>query len=217
MKRIRKVLLVDGQPPLRDGLALLINKEPDLEICGEADDVHAIFEVIRLRKPEVAVLDISEYGRGRIELIEQIATRSPNLPVVALSTYHSAAFAHLVLEAGAKGYVAKRDPTAVFFEAIRHVLNGGTYVSERARADIVEHFLGILSRRINAGKGHLSKRESSVLERIGLGKSSAQIADELCVGVKTVETYRRRIKMKLSLNTSSELLQHAIEWTKSIK
>jgi DNA-binding NarL/FixJ family response regulator len=207
-----RILLVDDHPMVRQGLARLINDEPDLCVCGEADGVAAAIEILDRARPDLAVIDISMGGTDGIELIKDLKVRRPNLPALVLSMHDESLYAERVLRAGAKGYVTKHEAPEKVMIAIRRVLAGEVYVSERIAARLINAVAGS---KQNAGESpldRLSDRELQVFRLIGGGMTVREIADKLCLSVKTIETHREHIKDKLNLKSSSELLRYAVQY-----
>jgi DNA-binding NarL/FixJ family response regulator len=209
------VLLVDDHPLLRHGIAELLNSEGDLEVCGEAGNMQDAFALAGKLKPDLIIIDVSLNGNNGIELMKNLSSRYPAIPQLAYSMHDETIYAERVLRAGAKGYVMKQAAPDLLLSAIRQVLNGKTYLSE----DISEHLLGKLvgagtsTASIGSPIETLSDRELEVLQLMGQGMGTAQIADKLCLSVKTIETYREHLKEKLNVSSGQGLLRYAIEWS----
>jgi len=211
-----KVFLVDDHPIVRQGLALFIDREPDLMVCGEADGATSALQAIRDAVPDFVVLDISLDGPDGLELLKTLRVRHPNLPVLVLSMHDEAVYAERALRAGANGYIMKQEATDRVLTAIRHILGGDIYLSDRLTKRMLQQFVnGSVSPRDPLAK--LSDRELEVYRLIGAGHSTRQIADELHVSTKTVESYQAHIKEKLALRNARELVQHAVEWSVNAK
>ena len=211
-----KVFLVDDHPIVRQGLALFIDREPDLMVCGEADGATSALQAIREVAPDFVVLDISLDGPDGLELLKTLRVRYPNLPVLVLSMHDEAVYAERALRAGANGYIMKQEATDRVLTAIRHILGGDVYLSDRLTKRMLQQFVnGSVSPRDPLAK--LSDRELEVYRLIGAGHSTRQIADELHVSTKTVESYQAHIKEKLALRNARELVQHAVEWSVNAK
>lgn len=211
VKRIQ-VLLVDDHPVVRQGLARLINDENDLCVCGEADGAARALELIELLKPDLAVIDISMGGTDGIELIKDLKTRVPGLPTLVLSMHDESLYAERVLRAGAKGYVTKQEAPEKVMTAIRRVLAGELYVSEKVAARLVKAATGSHQAGGESPLDRLSDRELQVFRLIAGGMTVREIADKLFLSVKTIETHREHIKEKLNLRSSSELLRYAVQY-----
>ncbi len=205
-----RVFLIDDHPILRQGLALFIDREPDLMVCGEADGATSALQAIRDAIPDFIVLDISLDGPDGLDLLKVLRAEYPNLPVLILSMHDESAYAERALRAGANGYIMKQEATEKVLTAIRQILRGDVYLSDRLTKRMLQQFIhGAVPPRDPLAK--LSDRELEVYRLIGAGHGTRQIADELHVSTKTVESYQAHIKEKLSLRNARELVQHAIE------
>jgi DNA-binding NarL/FixJ family response regulator len=210
-----KILIVDDHPLVREGLADLVNKEKDLVVCGQAEDAHQAMEAIRELKPDMAIVDISLKETSGLELIKDIKIRHPSLPVLTLSMHEESVYAERALRAGAKGYIMKREATKKVVTAIRKVLRGQLYLSEKMTTRLVRKFVDGKPEAGTSPIDRLTDRELEVFSLLGWGKGTRQISEKLHLSVKTIETYRSRIKEKLNLTSASELLQHAFQWVNS--
>lgn len=208
-----KVLLVDDHPIVRQGLALLIDREADLAVCGEAEGAHSAFQAIAIMRPDLVVLDISLSGPDGLDVLKEIRTKTTNLPVLILSMHDESIYAERAMRAGANGYIMKQEATEKVLVAIRRILQGDVYLSDRLTNTMLQQ----LARGASPSKGspllNLTDRELEVFRLIGAGHGTRQIADELHLSVKTIESYQAHIKEKLALRNARELVQHAIEWT----
>jgi DNA-binding NarL/FixJ family response regulator len=211
-----KVFLVDDHPIVRQGLALFIEREPDLMVCGEAEDATSALQAIRDATPDFVILDISLNGPDGLELLKTLRVRYPNLPALVLSMHDESVYAERALRAGANGYIMKQEAADKVITAIRHILGGDVYLSDRLTKQMLQQFVnGSISPRDPLAK--LSDRELEVFRLIGAGHGTRQIADELHVSTKTVESYQAHIKEKLALRNARELVQHAVEWSLNAK
>ncbi|MGA1790224.1 MAG: response regulator [bacterium] len=210
-----KVLVVDDHPIVRFGLINFINDDKDFCVCGEADNAHNALQAIQESVPDVAIIDIRLKGQSGIELIKNIKVRYPDLPVIALSMYDESIYAERLLCAGAKGYIMKHEGCEKVIEGLHQVLDGGIYVSDKIRSKIMNKYIEKKNRMYESPLDVLSDRELEVFRLIGLGYGTRQIAKELFLGIKTIETYRAHIKSKLQLKNSSELVRYAIRWGQS--
>lgn len=208
----RRVLLVDDHPIVRQGLNRLIVNEPDLAVCGEAASVREARQAVRELAPDVVVVDISLRDGDGIELVTDLRAHHPSLPVLVLSMHDETIYAERLLNAGASGYIMKQAAGEEFIAALRRVLEGGTWVSEVVGARMLRRFAGEEGAQPGGAVGQLSNRELQVLAMIGRGLSSRAIADALNLSIKTVESHRQRIKRRLGLNTSAQLVQYAAAW-----
>ncbi len=211
--RVRRVLLVDDHPIVRQGLARLIGEEPDMAVCAEADDQASTHDAIVASNPDVAILDISLKDANGITLIKRIKTWRQGLPILVLSMHDESLYAERALRAGASGYVMKQEPPAWVIRSIRRVLDGDIVVSERMSNLLLQRLVEGPQSAQRGGHELLSDRELEVLQSIGAGQSTRQIAKNMHVSVKTVESHRTRIKQKLKLRTATQLVQYAIRWT----
>lgn len=206
-------MIVDDHPIVQEGLADLINKEKDLVVCGWAEDILQTLKAIRDLKPDVVTVDISLGDANGLELIRDIKTQFPDLPVLALSMHQESFYAERAIRAGAKGYITKQEATKNVILAIRRVLGGALYLSEEMKDKLLCSVVG--SNGADASISpieRLTDRELEVFGLLGEGKGTREIAEQLCLSVKTVETYRARLKEKLNLSSGSKLLQQAFEW-----
>jgi len=207
-----KVLLVDDHAVLRQGLVRLINQEPELEICGEAEEGPKAFELVSKLKPDVVVIDISLKGSNGIELVKNLKASYPDLPTLVLSMHDESLYAERALRAGSLGYIMKEEAFDQVLVAIRSVLRGEIFLSEKMKAKMLQYLAGGKSKTVSSPIEHLTDRELEVFRLIGEGRSTRQIAAELRLSVRTVEAYREYIKNKLNLKNATELVQHAFHW-----
>lgn len=209
----QRVLLVDDHPVVCEGLAQRINEETDLVVCGQARDAHAALEAIEKFQPHIAVVDLALGEGSGIELIKDLKIRYPQLPTIVLSMHDEALYAERSLHAGAKGYVMKQQETDVLLQAIRQVLRGQVYLSEKVRDSIVNRIGGTVpENKVTSLAQKLSNRELEVFQLIGDGYATHEIARRLHLSNKTVASHREHIKEKLNLRTSEELARFAIHW-----
>jgi DNA-binding NarL/FixJ family response regulator len=213
-KRAR-VLLVDDHPLVRERLADIINGEPDLVVTGQAETRQEGLDAILTNPPDLAIIDLTLKDSDGLELIKDIRIRWPAMRILVVSMHDESLYAERVIRAGALGYITKQEATRNILVAIRRVLSGSVYLNER----IASRLLTRLSQNadpITATPAELlADREFQVFELTGLGWNTHDIAKRLKVSVKTVETYRARIKEKLKLRDASELLQSAISWSRN--
>jgi len=207
-----KILIVDDHPIVRQGLAALINHESDLVVCGQAEDSHEAIKAVRELNPNMAIIDITLKETSGLELIKDIRAQYPNLPVLALSMHDENLYAERSLRAGAMGYIMKQEATENVIEAVRKILGGEIYVSERMAAKMVRKLVTGQTETSCSQVDSLSDRELEVFSLIGRGHGTRQISERLHLSVKTIETYRAHIKDKLNLADAAELLQYAIQW-----
>src|ERR1700690_3090816 len=209
----QRVLLVDDHPLVCEGLAQRINGEPDLEVCGQARDAHAALAAIEKLQPHIAVVDLALGEGSGIELIKDVKVRYPRLPTLVLSMHDEALYAERSLHAGAKGYVMKQQETSILLQAIRQVLRGQVYLSEKVRDSIVNRIGGnVPEGKMTSLAQRLSNRELEIFQLIGDGYATHEIARRLHLSTKTVASHREHIKLKLNLKTGEELARFAIHW-----
>lgn len=206
-----RVFLVDDHPLVRQALRDAMRHERDLEVCGEADDRDEALKAIAAAEPDLAIVDLRLRSSDGLELVRDLRDHHPKVLSLVLSMQDESLSAERAVRAGARGYVSKQEAPAKIMEAVRKVLGGEIYWSEKAAAQIASK-IASPSTNGNAAVDQLSERELQVFELVGLGRSTHQIAEALHIDVSTVETYRSRIKEKLGLKDGSELLQTAIRW-----
>jgi len=213
-KNKRRVFLVDDHPLLRDGLTRLINQEHDLAVCGEAHTAHEALKIIPGLKPDVIIVDITLPGSSNgMDLIKNMRLRSFKSSILVLSMHDEALYAERVLRAGAKGYIMKQEASKEVLKALHRVLSGEIYLSKTMGAKMLHRIADNRpDTHMEAPTGGLSDRELQVFELIGQGRGTRDIAIELSISVKTVESYRAHIKTKMDLKDAHELTQHAVHW-----
>ena len=206
-----RVLIVDDHPLMREGLTEVLERDPRLKICGEADDRQGALTAIRETNPDLVVVDLALKNSHGLELLKDIAAQLPQVRSLVVSMHEETINAERAVRAGASGYITKQEATTKILQAVFKVLAGEIYLSERAAAQIAAKIAG---KRRDHGSvvDALTDRELQVFQLLGKGKTVRQIAAELHLDASTVETYRARIKEKLNLKNSVELLQTAIEW-----
>jgi DNA-binding NarL/FixJ family response regulator len=212
VKSKRTVFVIDDHPIVREGLTQLINREPDLTVCGTAEDIYEALKAMQTLKPDIALADISLKGADGIELIKNLKIRMPALPVLVLSIHDESIYAPRALRAGARGFIMKQEATENVLLALRRVLSGEIYLSKRMANKMLQQFVGASGTAQKFSIDRLSDRELEVFRLIGQGHGTRRIAEELRLSVKTVESYREHIKEKMTLSDASELVQHAIQW-----
>jgi DNA-binding NarL/FixJ family response regulator len=208
----RRVLLVDDHPIVREGLTEMVNHEEDLTVCGTAEEMNQALDQIEKLKPDLVVLDISLKGSNGIEVLKNIKVRYPKMLVLVLSMHDETLYALRALRAGASGYIMKQEPAERVLASIRQVLNGEISLSENMEKKMMKQLVGGRAARTGSPLEDLSDRELEVFRLIGKGYSTRQIAEELHLSIKTIESHRAHIKEKLNLKNAMELVQHAIQW-----
>jgi DNA-binding NarL/FixJ family response regulator len=214
-KNKSKIVLVDDHPLVREWLTNLIHQQPDLVVCGEAETAPVAMQTIAETKPDVAIVDISLKDSSGIELIKNIKALHPGIAVIVLSMHDEKLYAERALRAGARGYIMKRETTKKVVTAIRRVLEGNLYLSERLSTLFAEKFVDVGAPEVVSPIEQLSDRELEVFQMLGEGFETRQIAESMNVSMKTIQAYCARIKEKLKLANATELLREAIRWNES--
>ena len=210
----KKVFVVDDHPVFRDGLIRIAGQVPGVVVCGEADNARQAFDAITTLNPDLVLMDIGLPGKSGLELLQDVHAVMPDLAVLVISMHDETLYAERVLRAGGRGYVMKQEGPDKIMEAIVKVLSGQVYASERTAASILD----ALSRPRSAASagtsavGKLTDRELEVLRLTGQGKDNHQIALELSISLKTVDTHRSHIREKLGLKNGTELVHYAVRW-----
>lgn len=207
-----RILIVDDHPIVREHLKTLIEQQKDLHVCASVPDATQAMKAIASLSPDLAIVDLSLKVTHGLDLVKDIAANHPQLPVLVLSMHDESIFADRVLAAGARGYITKQEATSRIMTAIRKVLDGEIYVSDRMTARILHRAVEGNEQKPVSSLSQLTDRELQVFQLIGHGLTTRQIAKQLHVDVKTVETYRSRIKEKLQLSSATVLLQYAVQW-----
>jgi DNA-binding NarL/FixJ family response regulator len=209
-QRKHGIFLVDDHPLVREGLTNLINQQEDLTVCGEAEDSAGALSRIGTARPDVALIDISLKNESGLELVKNLEAKFPLVALIVLSMHDEALYAERALRAGARGYVMKRETTKSVLTAIRRVLRGDVYVSER----VVNTMARRMGKKAAAGSAveQLSDRELEVFRLLGQGRTTSQIAEDLGLSLKTVQAYCARAKEKFGVTSLGELLRAAIRW-----
>ena len=210
-KSTHKVLIVDDHPILREGLAKLINEQKDLSVCGQFEEASLAFKAINSTQPDLVLVDISLKGSSGVELVKNIKTYYPKLLVLVLSMHEESLYAERVLRAGASGYIMKQEATEKVLEAIRKVLTGKIYLSEKMSTRLLHQLIGGRATPTGSSMERLSDRELEVFGLIGQGRGTREIAEQLHLSVKTIESHRAHIKEKLNLKNATELVHRAIQ------
>ncbi len=214
----RSVLIVDDHPVTRQGLAQLLDSEPDLTAAGQADNAAQALAALHRQPFDLVILDISLRGVSGIDLLKDLRIHWPKLPALVFSMHDETLYAERALRAGARGYVMKHEPPAQIVAAIHRVLAGHLHVSDTINGRMLRRLLGsggtdTDTPTVGNAVDLLSNRELEVFQLIGRGRGTREIATEMHVSVKTIETYRAHIKEKLRLKTAPELIRFAVNWT----
>jgi DNA-binding NarL/FixJ family response regulator len=210
--RKRRIFVVDDHPLVREGLTNLINGQPDLVICGQAEDSATVIAGFAKARPDVALIDISLKNESGLELVKNLHNQFPSVALVVLSMHDEALYAERALRAGARGYVMKRETSKSILTCIRRVLEGGVYVGERVVNSMARR-LSVSPKRAEASPvDRLSDRELEIFRLLGQGRTTSEIAEDLHLSLKTVQAYCARAKEKFGVSSLGELLRAAIRW-----
>ena len=208
-----QVLIVDDHPLVRKGMSVSFEEAMGFEVCGEAADAEEALKALEACEPHLLVLDISLPGMSGLELMKRTRSDYPDVQVLVVSRHDENLYAERVLRAGARGYVMKLEASEVIVEAARTVLDGGVYLSDPINDRLLKNLASGADEALTESPLQaLSDRELEVFELTGQGLTTSDVADRLHVSVKTVESYRARIKDKLNLENASELMRHAVQW-----
>jgi DNA-binding NarL/FixJ family response regulator len=207
------ILLVDDHPLMREGVAQWIQRAPELEVCGQAESAAEALSLVEKLNPDLVLADISLTGRNGLELIKDLGALQPDLPILVLSMHDESLYAGRALRAGARGYIMKCAGGDRVVEAIREVLQGRIAVSPEMATRLLEDYSGRRSRSGRTTLPNLTDREFEVFQLCGEAKSNREIAEQLRLSPKTVETHRMNLTRKLKVNTPAELLRLALQYT----
>jgi len=207
-----KIVIIDDHPLMRKGLAMSLESEADIRVAAQAAGAEDGLGIIEAEDPDLVVVDISLPGMSGIELVKQVQAIRPEMKTLVVSRHDEALYAERAIRAGAKGYVMKLEAPDVMIKAVRRVMNGGIYVSEKVNERLLMGMVSGNELLSQSPLDALSDRELEVFELTGKGFGTREIAERLHLSVKTVESYRARIKTKLNLSNAAELMQHAVQW-----
>ncbi len=205
-----RILLVEDHAMFRERLAHLINQDPEMSVCAEADNIRDAMEKARTSAPDAALVDITLKGSSGLEFVKDLKTAGMNLPILVLSMHEESLYAERVIGAGARGYITKHQSSSTLLKAIRRILSGEVYLSEEMTSAILKKSTGEEPK--SGGINKLADRELEVFQLIGSGRSTREIAAALNLGITTVETYRTRIKEKLGIRHAADLQHKAAIW-----
>lgn len=211
MPEKKKIYIVDDHPLMRKGMAMTLENSVEFTVCGQSESAEEALGEIPSLKPDACVVDISLPGMNGIELVKNLLAQLPELKILVVSRHDEELYAERAIRAGAKGYLMKLEAGEVLVSAVRQVMNGGIYLSDK----IGSHLIMKIASGQSAGDNPLellSDRELEVFELTGKGESTKEIAQRLHVSVKTIDTYRARIKEKMHLKTANELMRRAVQW-----
>ena len=211
-KDVSRVFIVDDHPIIRQGLGQLIDNEKDLSVCGQAEDAYEALKAIVKLEPDLIIVDISLKHSNGLELIKNLRQDNQSMGILVLSMHNESLYAERGLRAGANGYIMKEEAPAKIIGAIRRILNGKIYVSENVSMRMLSKLVNGKAEALSEPIESLTDRELEVFGLIGQGRGTRQIAKELHLSMKTIESYRAHIKDKLNLANAAELVQHAIQW-----
>ncbi len=206
----KRILLVDDHPLMREGLRGTINREPDLMVCGEAENAHQALEAFQRLAPDLALVDITLPGKSGLELVKDLKAVRPRLVILAISMHDESLYAERMLRAGARGYITKQQPPEELIKAIRQVLNNQVYVSKQVSESLLQRF----SSKAQANQspmGILTDREFEVFRLIGAGKSTKEIARQLRISTQTAVVHNANIRQKLNLQNTAQLIHFAVQ------
>ncbi len=214
----QKIYIVEDHPVMRRGYTYLVDSEIDLEICGEAGDAQTALEEIPEIDPDLAIVDLTLQGMGGLELIKRLQTERPEFPILVVSMHDETLYADRALQAGARGYIMKSEVEAEVVKAIRRILDGGVFLSDELSTKILLRYsgsTGSLQSGTISPLEQLSDRELEVFEYMGRGFTTREIAQKLVLSPKTIDSYRARVKDKLSIDKNSELMRRAVVWVEN--
>ncbi len=215
MEDVKKIMLVDDHPLMQKGLSVTLNAEDDLEVAWVADSAEEALGSLHDHKPDLLITDISLPGMSGLELVKNVGAMYPDVKTLVVSRHDESLYAERAIRAGARGYIMKMEAGDVIVKAARRVLGGGIFVSEDINERLLLSMAAGKSFASNSPFDLLSDRELEVFELTGKGQTTRDIAERLHLSVKTVESYRARIKDKLQLHSAAELVQHAVQWVDS--
>ncbi|MDB6134819.1 MAG: two component transcriptional regulator, LuxR family [Verrucomicrobiales bacterium] len=208
----KKVFIIDDHPVFRGGLVRIVSQIPDLVVCGEAENATQAFEGLCRLNPDLVLMDISMPGKSGFELMQDVHAMKPELPVLIISMHDELLYAERALRAGARGYIMKQESPDEMLAAITKVLNGQVYASARTAATILDSLSRPRSAASTSVLGKLTDRELEILRLIGRGNDTHQIAADLHISLKTVDTHRSHLREKLELKSNTELIHYAVRW-----
>lgn len=210
-----RILLVDDHPIMRHGLAQLIKLEPGLDVCGQAGSASEGLKAIESLEPDLAIIDLTLPDKSGLELVKDVHAMFPATQCIVLSMHDENLYAERVLKAGARGYIMKETAAENLVNAIQRVLSGSIYVSDSMASKMLEQVTGQRGKSGSTGVDQLSDRELEVLQLIGSGTPTKNIADKLNISTRTVEAHRAHIKEKLGLTDGPALVRYAVQWVES--
>ncbi len=210
-----KIFIVDDHPMIRQGLTQLINQETDLTVCGEASDIRSSMDAVPACSPDVVIVDLSLGQESGIRLIEDLLLQCPSIKILVLSMHDESFYAERCFKAGAKGYIMKQEPPEKVLLAVKKVLKGELYLSDKLSSKLLHKFVSKNADVHSSPVEWLSNRELEVFQLIGQGLKTRKIAEQLNLSIKTIETHMDHIKKKLNLSDSRTLIMQAVQWAMS--
>ncbi len=207
-----RIIIVDDHPLMRKGLMMSLSAESDVEVCAQASSAEEAMTLVESENPDLAIVDISLPGMSGLELVKHLHAIRPELYTLVVSRHDESLYAERAIRAGARGYIMKHEAGDVLMKAVRRVLSGGIYVSDEINEELLQGLASGHTMTQQSPLEILSDRELEVFELTGKGVGTREISERLHLSVKTVESYRARIKTKLNLSTANELMQHAVQW-----
>lgn len=211
-KTVYKVLIIDDHPIVRQGLAQLINQEPDFSVCGDAGDIPQALNIIENSNPDIVIVDLSLGFTSGIRLIEDLSQNIPGLLILAFSMHDESIYAERCLKAGARGYLMKQESPEKVITALRTILNGNIHISSKLGSRLLHKFVSKSTYSSDSPVDLLSNRELEVFRLVGQGLKTKKIASELNLSAKTIETYIDHIKKKMNFDDTRSMLMHAVQW-----
>ena len=211
-QELKKIYLVDDHPVVTKGIAMVLDDEPDLKVCGSSDDIDQVLRDINSMNPDLVIVDISLKGANGLDLVKALKTRYPNLKTMMLSMHDESLYAERALKSGARGYLMKNEVSETIIDAVREVLGGGIYLSKKMSSRFLQRYVVSDKEDTRDPLDLLTNRELEVFRYIGQGYAPREIASHMGLKVKTIDTYRERIKQKLDFPSSSEMNRYAISW-----
>ncbi len=207
-----RIYIVDDHPLVRQGLAQIIEKEEDMEVCGEAENSPGAMKGVGETNPDVIIVDISLQGNNGLELIKNIKAVYENIPILVFSMHDETIYAQRALRAGAKAYVMKKEPSTKIVDAIHRITKGEIFVSPSVADQVLHQIVNGPNNVSTSPIDRLTDRELEVVQLIGRGLSTREIAESLNLSVKTIESHRAHVKEKLNLRNATELVQFSVQW-----
>lgn len=208
-----RVIIVDDHPIFRMGMAELLNQEDDFTVCGLAEDITGARRVIQQHQPDLAIIDITLAGENGLDLVKELSSEKSGLLILVLSMHDEQVWAERAIRAGARGYIMKKEASEKVIFALRNILGGKIHVSASIMERLLDRFQWKQEVTAAPTVDLLTDRELEVFRLVGAGLSTREIAERMNLGVKTIGTYRDRVKQKMGIKTAAELIRRAVLWT----